>query len=86
MGQAFERRKDQNPDPRMTTPTPRTDAIWKASIDDTGCVTRMEPIWNGLEAMEREIIEQRKRIEELETLLRPIDQEKEWWAVYAQKL
>lgn len=50
----------------MTTPTPRTDAIWKASIDDTGCVTRMEPIWNGLEAMEREIIDLKARLEYFE--------------------
>jgi len=48
------------------TPTPRTDAIWKASIDDTGCVTRMEPIWNGLVAMELEIIDLKARLEYFE--------------------
>ena len=45
------------------TPTPRTDAIWKSSIDDTGAVTRMEPIWNGMEAMELEIIDLKARLE-----------------------
>ena len=70
----------------MTTPTPRTDAIWKSSIDDRGAVTRMEPVWNGMEAMEREIIEQQKRIEELEAILRGSDPVEEWWKVYAQKL
>jgi len=68
------------------TPTPRTDAIWKSSIDDRGAVTRMEPVWNGMEAMEREIIEQQKRIEELEAILRGSDPVEEWWKVYAQKL
>ena len=48
------------------TPTPRTDAIWKSSIDDTNCVTRMEPIWNGLETMEREIIDLKARLEYFE--------------------
>jgi hypothetical protein len=48
------------------TPTPRTDAIWKTSIDDTGCVTRMEPIWNGLVAMELEIIDLKARLEYFE--------------------
>ena len=47
-------------------PTPRTDAIWKASIDDTGAVTRMEPIWNGMEAMELEIIDLKARLEYFE--------------------
>jgi hypothetical protein len=46
------------------TPTPRTDAIWKSSIDDRGAVTRMEPIWNGMEAMEREIIDLKARLKE----------------------
>jgi len=48
----------------MTTLTPRTDAIWKSSIDDRGAVTRMEPIWNGMEAMEREIIDLKARLKE----------------------
>jgi len=46
------------------TPTPRTDAIWKSSIDDRGAVTRMEPIWNGMEAMEREITDLKARLDE----------------------
>ena len=48
------------------TPTPRTDAAWKASIDDRGAVTRMEPIWNGMEAMELEIIDLKARLEYFE--------------------
>ena len=41
----------------MKTPsdTPCTDAIWKASIDSTGAVTRMNLIWDGMAAMEREL-------------------------------
>jgi len=34
--------------------TPETDAIERASTDDTGAVTRMEPIWEGLQKLERE--------------------------------
>jgi len=36
------------------TPTPETDAIEQAATDDTGAVTRMEPIWEGLQKLERE--------------------------------
>jgi len=34
--------------------TPETDAIERAATDDTGAVTRMEPIWEGLQKLERE--------------------------------
>jgi hypothetical protein len=56
------------------TPTPRTDAIWKSSIDDRGAVTRMEPIWNGMEAMEREIIDLKARLKEALSMI-PHDHE-----------
>jgi len=56
------------------TPTPRTDAIWKSSIDDRGAVTRMEPIWNGMEAMEREIIDLKTRLKEALSMI-PYDHE-----------
>ena len=38
----------------MTSKTPITDAIERAATDDAGNVTRMEPIWRGLEKLERE--------------------------------
>jgi hypothetical protein len=41
------------------TETPRSHKAWKESIDDTGCVTRMEPIWETMEALERENAKQR---------------------------
>ena len=34
--------------------TPQTYGAWKASIDDTGCVCRMEPIWETMERLEKE--------------------------------
>ena len=33
--------------------TPQTHAAWKASIDDTGCICRMEPIWETMENLEK---------------------------------
>lgn len=38
----------------MKNDTPITNAIERAATDDTGSVTRMEPIWEGLEKLERE--------------------------------
>lgn len=35
-------------------PTPISDGAWKRSIDDTGAVCRMEPIWETMHALERE--------------------------------
>ena len=37
------------------TETPRSYKAWKNSIDDTGCVTRMEPIWETMETLERDL-------------------------------
>lgn len=37
--------------------TPRSYAAWQSSIDDTGCVTRMELIWDTMEQLERENLE-----------------------------
>jgi hypothetical protein len=43
--------------------TPRAYAAWKASIDDTGCVCRMEPIWNTMSQLEIELAALRRRVE-----------------------
>jgi hypothetical protein len=37
--------------------TPRTDAAQREATDDTGAITRMEPIWSTMEALERELNE-----------------------------
>ena len=50
----------------MTTPTPRTDAIWKANTDSDGCVTNLEPLWTTMESMERELINLKARLEYFE--------------------
>jgi hypothetical protein len=42
---------------------PRTKAAERAAMDDTGCITRMEPIWSTMEALERENVELRRVIE-----------------------
>jgi hypothetical protein len=42
--------------------TPKTYAAWKASIDDTGCVCRMEPIWETMERLEKENQAMRGRV------------------------
>jgi hypothetical protein len=39
----------------MTTPTPRTDAVWKANTDIEGCITNIEPIYVEMTKMEEEI-------------------------------
>ena len=35
--------------------TPRTQKAYALSLDDTGAVTRMEPIWDEMQALEREL-------------------------------
>lgn len=35
--------------------TPRAYAAWKSSIDDTGRVCRMEPIWETLESLDLDL-------------------------------
>ena len=35
--------------------TPQTYAAWKASIDDTGSICRMGPIWETMERLEMEL-------------------------------
>ena len=37
--------------------TPRTDAAQREATDDTGAITKMEPIWSTMEALERELNE-----------------------------
>jgi len=39
--------------------TPRTQKAYTLSRDDTGAVTRMEPIWDEMQALERELNEAR---------------------------
>jgi hypothetical protein len=39
----------------MTTPTPRTDAVWKSNTDIEGCITNIEPIYVEMAKMEQEI-------------------------------
>ena len=70
------------------TPTPRTDAAWKAVSSDPYIdeMFGMDVLAETMESMELEIIEQKKRIEELEAILRGSDFVEEWWKVYAQKL
>lgn len=53
--------------------TPRTDAIERAATDATGAVTRMEPIWEGLQALERELNAAKTVIESLEDALIEIE-------------
>jgi hypothetical protein len=55
MEQADAARETQNPDQRMTTPTPRTDAVWDANTDIEGCITNIEPIYVEMTKMEEEI-------------------------------
>lgn len=43
--------------------TPQTYAAWKASIDDTGCVCRMEPIWETMTRLEIGLSSLRRRLE-----------------------
>jgi len=53
----------------MKSNTPITDAIERAATDDAGNVTRMEPIWKGLEKLEREnqkLREDKRRLDFLE--------------------
>ena len=45
--------------------TPRTDAIERVATDATGAVTRMEPIWEGLQALERELNEANKELNKI---------------------
>lgn len=40
----------------MITPTPRTEAVWKANTDIDGCITNIEPIYIEMMKMEEEII------------------------------
>ena len=39
----------------MITPTPRTEAVWKANTDIDGCITNIEPIYIEMMKMESEI-------------------------------
>ena len=43
--------------------TPRAYAAWKASIDDTGCVCRMGPIWDTMSQLEIELEALQRRLE-----------------------
>lgn len=45
-------------------PTPETRKAEQASLDDTGCVTRMEIIWETMERLERERDEAREELED----------------------
>ena len=47
-------------------PTPETRKAELASVDDTGCVTRMEIIWETKERLERERDEAREKLRDLE--------------------
>ena len=46
----------------MITPTPRTEAVWKANTDIDGCITNIEPIYIEMMKMEEEIIYLRFRL------------------------
>lgn len=43
--------------------TPQTYAAWKASIDDTGCVCRMESIWETMTCLEKDLASLQRRLE-----------------------
>jgi hypothetical protein len=55
----------------MTTPTPRTDAVWKANTDIEGCITNIEPIYLQMAKMEDEIIYLRHQLFALQCKLGP---------------
>jgi len=46
--------------------TPRTQKAYTLSLDDTGAVTRMEPIWDEMQALEHQLNETNKKLEETE--------------------
>jgi len=46
--------------------TPRTQKAYALSLDDTGAVTRMEPIWDEMQALEHQLNETNKKLEETE--------------------
>jgi hypothetical protein len=46
----------------MKTELPITTSIERLATDSTGCVTRMEPIWEGLEMLEREVVRLREAV------------------------
>ena len=50
-------------------PTPESHRAYLASIDDTGCVTRMEPIWDTMHRLERERDEARAEAARLRELI-----------------
>lgn len=43
--------------------TPRSYSAWKASIDDAGCVCRMEPIWETMIQLEKDLSSLQRRLE-----------------------
>jgi hypothetical protein len=55
----------------MTTPTPRTDAVWDANTDIEGCITNIEPIYLQMAKMEDEIIYLRHQLFALQCKLGP---------------
>jgi hypothetical protein len=54
----------------MKADTPITNAIELAATDDTGCVCRMELIWEGLEKLERENARLRAELARIAALLK----------------
>ena len=46
--------------------TPRTQKAYTLSLDDTGAVTRMEPIWDEMQALEHQLNETNNKLEETE--------------------
>jgi hypothetical protein len=52
--------------------TPRTDAITRRAVDDTGCLTNPQALWDGLEQLERELAEARKQRDTLAQALETV--------------
>jgi hypothetical protein len=46
--------------------TPRTQKAYTLSLDDTGAVTRMEPIWDEMQALEHQLNVTNNKLEETE--------------------
>lgn len=64
------------------TDTPETDAAARRAMDDTGRITRMEPLWETMEKLERERDEAREQVREEQRLhiqtLNERDEARQW--------
>ena len=69
----------------MKTKTPRFDKAYTECLDDTGNITRLEPLYKITEELETELAEASAENERLKRCISATERQRDWWEKEARR-